>query len=80
MILEILVNMFCALLDGLLNTASFVQIPVQGISVLATFTAYGSHIVGADLLMVFASMVTMWMGLKLTVGIGLFIWRLLPLT
>ena len=80
MILENLINVFCALLDGLLSGMSFVKVPVDGIAVLATVTAYGSYVVGADLLLCFASVVTTWMLIKLTVGIGLFVWRLLPLT
>ncbi len=80
MILEAIINIFCGILGGLLDTISFVQIPTQGIEVLATFTAYGTYVVGADLLLCFASVVFMWASLKLTVGVGLFIWRLLPLT
>ena len=80
MILETLINVFCVLLDGLLSGLSFVQIPEQGIAVLATVTAYGSYVVGADLLLCFASVVTTWMIFKFSVGIGLFLWRLLPLT
>lgn len=80
MILETLINVFCAMLDGLLSGLSLVQIPVQGIQVLATVTGYGSYVVGADLLLCFASVVSAWMLFKLVVGIGLFVWRLLPLT
>lgn len=80
MILEGLVNIFCALLDGLLFGLQLVQIPIQGIEALATVTAYGSYVVGADLLLCFAAVVSAWMLVKLTVGVGLFIWRLLPLT
>lgn len=80
MILEALINVFCAMLDGLLSGLSLVQIPVQGIQVLATVTGYGSYVVGADLLLCFASVVSAWMLFKLVVGIGLFVWRLLPLT
>lgn len=80
MILETLINVFCAMLDGLLSGLSLVQIPVQGIQALATVTGYGSYVVGADLLLCFASVVSAWMLFKMVVGIGLFVWRLLPLT
>lgn len=80
MIVETLIGLFCGLLDGMLNAVSLVSIPIEGISVLATVTGYGSYVVGADLLLTFAGCVSAWMLLKLTVGIGLFIWRLLPLT
>ena len=80
MILETLINIFCVMLDGLLSGVEFIQIPKQGIEALATVTAYGSYVVGADLLLCFASVVATWMLIKITVGVGLFIWRLLPLT
>ena len=80
MILETIINIFCVMLDGLLSGFELVQIPKQGINALATVTAYGSYVVGADLLLCFASVVATWMLIKLVVGIGLFVWRLLPLT
>lgn len=80
MILETLINIFCVMLDGLLSGFKYIQIPKQGIEALATVTAYGSYVVGADLLLCFASVVATWMLMKITVGVGLFIWRLLPLT
>lgn len=80
MILETIINIFCVMLDGLLSGFELVQIPKQGIEALATVTAYGSYVVGADLLLCFASVVATWMLMKITVGVGLFIWRLLPLT
>ena len=80
MILETIINIFCVMLDGLLSGFELVQIPKQGINALATVTAYGSYVVGADLLLCFAYVVATWMLVKLVVGIGLFVWRLLPLT
>nr|DAW04679.1 MAG TPA: hypothetical protein [Inoviridae sp.] len=80
MILEAIISVFCTMLDGLLSGLSFVQIPTQGIQVLATVTGYGSYVVGADLLLCFASVVATWAVFKMVVGIGLFVWRLLPLT
>ena len=80
MILETIINIFCVMLDGLLSGLELVQIPKQGINALATVTAYGSYVVGADLLLCFASVVATWMLVTLVVGIGLFVWQLLPLT
>lgn len=72
--------MFCTLLDALLSGLSLAQIPTQEISVLATIVSYGSYVVGSDLLLCFASVVSGWILMKMTVGIGLFIWRFLPFT
>ncbi len=80
MIMETIINIFCGVFDTLLSGLQLVNIPVQGINVLSTFTAYGSYVVGADLLLCFASVVVTWMLIKISVGIGLFLWRLLPLT
>lgn len=80
MIIEFIIDIFCEFLVGLFGAIEIVSIPVNGIGVLATFAAYGSYVVGSDLLLVFCSVVFMWMSIKLTIGIGLFLWRLLPLT
>lgn len=80
MIIEFIVNMLCSFLQGLLSTVKILALPVDAIDMLGTFCAYGAYIVGAEFLLTFASVVFMWMTIKLTVGIGLFIWRLLPLT
>lgn len=80
MILEFTIDIFCNFLVGLLDAANAVAIPVNGIQTLATFASYGSYIVGSDLLLTFCGVVLMWMTIKLSVGIGLFLWRLLPLT
>lgn len=80
MILELMMDILISLIAEGLDFFNMVNIPLNGIQVLAEFCAYGSYIVGADLLLCFASVVLMWMGLKLLLGIALFIWRLLPLT
>lgn len=80
MILEFVIDVFCGFLVQLMSAANAVSIPVNGIQTLATFASYGSYIVGSDLLLTFCGVVFMWMGTKLTVGVGLFVWRLLPLT
>ena len=80
MIVEFIVNCFCGLLDGVFLTVNFVSIPVNGIQVLGTFVSYGASIIGADLLLLFCSTVMMWSTLKLSLGLILFMWRLLPFT
>ena len=80
MILETIISVFCRMLDGLLSGLSLAQIPTQGIQILSTLAGYGSYVVGADLLLCFASVVGTWAVIQMVVGIGLFVWRLLPLT
>lgn len=80
MILEAIISVFCTMMDGLLSGLSLAQIPTQGIQILSTLAGYGSYVVGADLLLCFASVVATWAVIQMVVGIGLFVWRLLPLT
>lgn len=80
MIIEFLVNCCVNCISALIGGVSMVSVPIQAVSVLRDFVSFGSYVVGADILLMFASVVVTWTTIKLTIGIGLFIWRLLPLT
>lgn len=80
MIFEIPINLLCGLIVRALEGLNLVALPVNAIQALGAFCAYGSHVVGADLLLIFCSCVLGWAVLKGTLGLLLFIWRLLPLT
>lgn len=80
MIIEFFVTIVTNLLTSALSAAQVLTIPSDIAGALSTFMAYGNYVVGGDLLLLFATSVTTWMTLKLTVGVVLFIWRLLPLT
>lgn len=80
MIVEAMIDLFITLLTSIMNSVNIIGIPLNGIQVLSTICAYGSYVVGADLLLTFAGCVAMWMILKLQLGLLLFIWRLLPFT
>lgn len=80
MIFEVLINLLCDLIVGSLNAFNYVALPVNLIQALGTFCSYGSYVVGADLLLTFSACVLGWAVIKGTLGLILFIWRLLPLT
>lgn len=80
MIIEFFVTIVTNLLTSALSAAQVLTIPSDIAGALSTFMAYGNYVVGGDLLLLFATSVTTWMTLKLTVGVVLFVWRLLPLT
>ena len=80
MIIEFFVTLVTNLLNSALSAAQVLTIPSDIAGALSTFIAYGNYVVGGDLLLLFATSVTTWMTLKLTVGVVLFVWRLLPLT
>jgi hypothetical protein len=79
-IVEFFINMFVAFLDTLISTVSMVTLPIDMISALSTVSAYGSWIVGSDLLLLFATCVFTWTTIKIGIGLVLFVWRLLPFT
>lgn len=79
MIIEMLINYFVALLSLVIDGFNVVSIPFDLISSLSTFVSYGSFVVGADLLLIVCSNIVGWLSFKISAGIILFIWRLLPL-
>lgn len=80
MILEALITLFVNFLLALLDTLNLISVPVDVIITLREFAVYGSYIVGSDLLVLFATMVFTWAIAKLSVGLAIRIWELLPLT
>jgi len=80
LIVEFFINMFVAFLDTLISAVSMVTLPIDMISALSTVSAYGSWIVGSDLLLIFATCVFTWTTIKIGIGLVLFVWRLLPFT
>ncbi len=80
MIIEFFINMFVAFLDTLISAVSMVTLPIDMISAITTVSAYGSWVVGSDLLLIFATCVFTWTTVKIGMGLVLFVWRLLPFT
>ena len=80
MILEVLITLFSNFIQGLLDMVSIVSLPLDAIEVLHQVCMYGSYIVGGDLLMLFGSLIFTWTSAKLSVGVGIRLWELLPLT
>ena len=80
MILETLITLFSNFIQGLLDMVSIVSLPLDAIEVLHQVCVYGSYIVGSDLLMLFGSLIFTWTSAKLSVGVGIRLWELLPLT
>lgn len=79
------------LLVGLLNlTRSIISVALNGLGVLpwppalfgvlADITGFGVWVLGSDLILAFTAAVVFWIVLKMSLGVIIFIWRLLPLT
>ena len=82
MILEVLINICFGIIMGLFDLIEFSGVPLlsETASVLSEFCVYGSYVVGADLLLIFGGLVVTWTAAKLSVGVGIRLWELLPFT
>ena len=89
MILESLIDVCLGVLYGLFDMLELYQNSIiysqnsllyDAVSVLSEFCVYGSYVVGADFMLIFSSLIVMCATAKLTVGIGVRLWELLPLT
>lgn len=80
MIAEGLFDLFFDLIFIAFQGLEVVHLPYQIINALATITAYGTWIIGFDLMSIFISMVVGWWIIKFTVGLIIFIWELIPFT
>lgn len=80
MIIEGLISMFCNVIVGLFSALEVINLPFDMLSTLYSFLAYGTYICGADILLLFGASVMFWWGLNLSIGLLIWLWRLLPLT
>lgn len=81
MIIEWIFSLAVSFISGLLDLVSgSVSIPVGLMSALGNITGFGTYIIGADLILVFVGCVMFWTGLKLSIGLLLWLWKLMPLT
>lgn len=82
MLLEALIEICVSFIIGLFDFVSLsgISLLVDAAGVLSNFCVYGSYIVGADLLFVFGGLVLTWTLAKLSVGVGIRLWELLPFT
>lgn len=79
MIFQVLIDFAVNIVSGLISGLSFFSIPVDLVNTLATVCVYGNWLVGADVLLLFAGCVSCWFGIKISAGIVLFVYRLIPL-
>lgn len=80
MILETVFQWSCNLIVGFFSLFEFVSLPLDIISTLYTILCYGVWVVGADVLLLFTSSVMLWVSFKATVGLAIWLYKLLPLT
>lgn len=80
MIGEALIDMFFGIFTLLFSTLEFLTLPTQLIGVLSTLLAYGVWIVGADILVLFVGTVVFWWMVHMSIGLAVWLWKMLPLT
>lgn len=80
MIGELLIDLFFSLFTGLFSAIEFINLPTQTIGALSTILAYGNWIVGVDIMALFAGTVVFWWGVHMSIGLAVWLWKMLPLT
>lgn len=80
MVIKAFLNLFVGAFKLAVSGFKTFNIPVSLVGNLAAFAKYGSYVVGSDLLLTFAACVFFWMSFKLTLGILIFFWKMMPFT
>ena len=80
MIFEYLLSLCKSFIITLISGIDVIKLPYEFVSFLGTVTNCGAFICGSDILLYFCTSVMFWFGVKITAGIVLFVWRLLPFT
>ena len=80
MIIETVFHWACNLIVGFFSVFEFINLPLDVISTLYTILCYGVWVVGSDVILLFTSSVMLWVSFKATVGLAIWLYKLLPLT
>lgn len=78
MIIESITGFCCALIKSFFSALSFVSLPLDLINTLTTILQFGTWVVGADILLLFAGSVGLWWSAKLTIGVALWLYEHIP--
>lgn len=80
MIIETVFSWACSFIQVLFSGLQILQLPANFINVLVDILCYGVWVIGADLIAIILSNVVFWLSLKFSVGVTVWLWRLLPFT
>lgn len=80
MIIEGVCAFVCDLLYGLFSVFQVFSLPLDLINGLAAILQYGVWVVGADVLLLVTGCISFWWGVKLSIGLGIWVYEHLPLT
>lgn len=80
MIGEFLLDLFFSVFSGIFGALEFFTLPTQLVGTLSTIMAYGNWIVGLDVMGIFIGSIIFWWGVHLSIGVAVWLWKMLPLT
>lgn len=80
MIGEVLIDLCFGIFRLLFGALEFINLPTQLVSALGTILAYGTWIVGVDIMSLIVTSVVFWWGVHLSIGLAVWLWKMLPLT
>lgn len=80
MIGEALIDLFFGIFRLLFGTFELFSLPTQLISSLSTILVYGNWVVGVDVMALFVGSVVFWWAVHLSIGLAVWLWKMLPLT
>lgn len=80
MITESLMGIFFGLLRLAFGAVEIFALPYQTISALVTILSYGNWIVGVDIMALFAGSIVFWWVFHMSIGLIVWVWKMLPLT
>lgn len=80
MIGEALIDLFLGTFRLLFGAIEFVSLPTHLIATLGNILVYGNWVVGIDIMALFVGSVVFWWGVHLSIGLAVWLWKMLPLT
>lgn len=80
MVGEVLIDLCFGIFRLLFGALEFINLPTQLVNALGTIITYGVWIVGVDIMALFVGSVVLWWGVHLSIGLAIWLWKMLPLT
>lgn len=80
MIIETVFQWSANLIVALFSTFEIISLPLDLISTLYNILCYGVWVVGSDIILLFTTSVIFWVTFKSSVGLAIWLYKMLPLT
>ena len=80
MIIQSVIDLCCSVFVSMMNGLSSMPVPTDLMSAMGGLAVYGCWVLGTDLFLAVSACISYWFITKITAGLILFVWELLPLT